>query len=368
MEPEWISLHRDFLAEEVWQRSTFEQKSILINILLMASHKTENIWWQGRWHKLKPGQYATKIKDLAEQAGVTKQNVRTALKHFEKCRFLTLQSTQAECLISVVDWGHYKGANIPTQPHQSPNTMVLKPKKRIARLSLMAAIMLVVAFCGVFLITYPSRGRQIYSNMSDTLVENILVYAHAGHSLVLRTPDVIEIDYTLEMQTYQGNYEELEVEEAEEAPHIYEYLGYEKFPEEIIGLGILTIERIALQLPIAKGVAYDTLRIAPGHVTQTVPIGAVGNAVIAGHRNYSHGSMFNRLGELELGDMIDYQARNGEIMRFEVFEIAVIEPEDQIAFIQPVNESIITLFTCTPIREATHRLIIRARRVLEGEI
>jgi len=73
--------------------------------------------------------------------------------------------------------------------------------------------------------------------------------------------------------------------------------------------------------------------------------------------------MFNRLDELEIGDIVQYQARSGEKMKFEVFEIAIIEPHDQIAFLQPVNDSIITLYTCTPIRTATHRLIVRAQRI-----
>jgi sortase A len=135
------------------------------------------------------------------------------------------------------------------------------------------------------------------------------------------------------------------------------------FPNDIAGIGILTIESIDLRLPVAEGIDETTLRIAPGRVPQTARIGDVGNAVIAGHRNYAFGSMFNRFGEIEFGDLIQYQARNGEMMEFTVFEIAVIEPDDQIAFIQPLNESIITLYTCTPIREATHRLIIRAQRL-----
>ena len=51
----------------------------------------------------------------------------------------------------------------------------------------------------------------------------------------------------------------------------------------------------------------------------------------------------------------------------EVFEITEIEPADQIAFIQPTDESIITLYTCTPIREATHRLLVRAEKIYEEE-
>ena len=138
------------------------------------------------------------------------------------------------------------------------------------------------------------------------------------------------------------------------------------FPSSIVPLGILTIESIDLTLPVMEGVDELELRIAPGHVTQTPQIGEIGNAVIAGHRNFTFGSMFNRLGEVELGDIIEFQTMNGAVTAFEVFEIIVTIPGDQIAFIQPQDEAIITLYTCTPIREATHRLLIRARKIEGG--
>jgi len=125
-------------------------------------------------------------------------------------------------------------------------------------------------------------------------------------------------------------------------------------------LGIVTIDKIDLKLPVVEGTETEQLKIAVGHVSETPIVGEIGNAVIAGHRNYTYGSMFNRLGEVEIGDIIDYAPIDGEPMQFRVFEIAEIEPNDQIAFVQPDDESIITLYTCTPIREATHRLLIRA--------
>jgi len=133
-----------------------------------------------------------------------------------------------------------------------------------------------------------------------------------------------------------------------------------EIPNTVTGIGILTIDKIWLRLPVVEGVSENGLKIAVGHVTQTAVIGNIGNAVIAGHRSYTSGHMFNRLDELEIGDIIGYEAINGETMQFMVFEIAEIYPDDQIAFIQPIDESIITLYTCTPIRVASHRLLVRA--------
>jgi LPXTG-site transpeptidase (sortase) family protein len=142
-----------------------------------------------------------------------------------------------------------------------------------------------------------------------------------------------------------------------------EPLDLSAFPQGIVPLGILTIDSIDLRLPVMEGVDEPELRIAPGRVPETARIGETGNAVIAGHRNFTFGSMFNRLGEVETGDIVQFQRLDGTVMDFEVFEILVIYPKDQIAFIQPQEQAIITLYTCTPTRIATHRLIIRAEKI-----
>jgi len=234
----------------------------------------------------------------------------------------------------------------------------------------LAAVMILTAACGIWVLRYPSRERQAVAYNQEILMLEIFAEISEYSPVHLMYCDVLP--ESIEPPEYDEPEVQDETPDAPEAAECEASYYEEFYPEElpetafpsaIQGTGILTIERINLQLPIAEGVEYDTLRITPGRVPQTAQIGATGNAVIAGHRNYTFGSMFNRLGELETGDIVGFQARNGENMRFEVFEIAVIRPCDQIAFIQPVNDAIITLFTCTPITTATHRLIIRAQRI-----
>jgi len=129
------------------------------------------------------------------------------------------------------------------------------------------------------------------------------------------------------------------------------------------GIGILRIDRIDLRMPVAKGVSKKLLKIAACWLPQTASIGETGNAVIAGHRQYTYGSQFNRLDELEIGDIIGYEGIDGKRLRFAVFEILTLEPGDQQAFSQPTNKSIVTLYTCTPVRIASHRLAVRAVRI-----
>jgi sortase A len=255
------------------------------------------------------------------------------------------------------------------------------------KIIVLAAAAIIAAVCGTWLLAAPMLEQGYVDSVQGEMIEDMMRDIHEAE--IQRLVDITITDGFDFAEGYGGTaYEPTAYDSAGYMPADYEpavcgYTVYEPtayepeptpppafdpipdnaFPNAITGIGILTIESINLRLPIAEGIEYATLRIAPGRVPQTAQIGDIGNAVIAGHRNFAFGSMFNRLGEVAVGDLIGYQARNGELMEFEVFEIAVIEPHDQIAFIQPVSEAIITLYTCTPIREATHRLIIRAQRV-----
>ena len=92
----WLKLHRDLMDKPIWKSSTPEQKTILITLLMMANYY-ENEWeWKGLPFKAKPGQFVTSLQSIARNAGkgISIQNVRTALKRFEKYEFLrTLPKT-----------------------------------------------------------------------------------------------------------------------------------------------------------------------------------------------------------------------------------------------------------------------------------
>ena len=106
----WISLYRCLLDKAIWKHSTPEQKTILVTLLLMANHEEKEWEWCGMQFKAKPGQFITSIEKIQEKAGkgVTRQNVRTALKKFKKYEFLTDESTKTGRLITIVNWGTYQ--------------------------------------------------------------------------------------------------------------------------------------------------------------------------------------------------------------------------------------------------------------------
>lgn len=125
-------------------------------------------------------------------------------------------------------------------------------------------------------------------------------------------------------------------------------------------IGIIKIPKIKVSLPIVEGVKKQNLRVGIGHFPGTAMLGNEGNSALAGHRSYALGKMFNRLNEIVKGDTITIITKKGNYI-YKVYDKFVVLPEDVYVLNKVKNDNIITLVTCTPVRIATHRLIVRAR-------
>lgn len=123
-------------------------------------------------------------------------------------------------------------------------------------------------------------------------------------------------------------------------------------------LAVLSVPAIDLEVAMREGVGSYSLRYSVGHYPKSVMPGETGNCVILGHRNYTYGEFFNRLDELTVGDEITLE-RAGTVYTYLVTETFVVEPGDTYV-LDPTDDATVTLITCTPIRVATHRLIVRA--------
>ncbi|MFQ6583347.1 hypothetical protein [Priestia megaterium] len=106
----WIKVYRDLLEKPIWIESTPEQKTILITILMMVNHHKKEWEWQGKPYRVKEGQVITSLDSIAQKCGkgISVQNVRSAIKRFEKYEFLTNESTNKNRLITVVNWVFYQ--------------------------------------------------------------------------------------------------------------------------------------------------------------------------------------------------------------------------------------------------------------------
>lgn len=127
-------------------------------------------------------------------------------------------------------------------------------------------------------------------------------------------------------------------------------------------IGVLTIEKINLKLPILEGATNQNMKVGVGWLRETTKIGETGNVALAAHRSYTYGRFFNRLDEIVVGDQFMITA-NGTEYHYEVFGKLVVLPTDTSVLKRNNRDKIVTLITCTPIRKATHRLIIQGKLI-----
>lgn len=116
----WVKLYRSLLDKPIWVYSTPEQKVVLITTLGLASYSEKQWEWQGKKFICNPGQFITSSTSLAKRAGVTRQNVRTALKRFQKYEFLTYESTKTGILITLTNWEEYQA-----KPEELTNNLTI---------------------------------------------------------------------------------------------------------------------------------------------------------------------------------------------------------------------------------------------------
>lgn len=87
----------------------------------------------------------------------------------------------------------------------------------------------------------------------------------------------------------------------------------------------------------------------------------IGNYCIAGH-NYNKENMFFDLYKLEIGDMLEITDNTNGTIKYEIYDIYKVKPENTECLSQDTNgKREVTLITCT--QYATYRLIIKAKEV-----
>ncbi|WP_461467085.1 hypothetical protein [Parvimonas micra] len=126
----WIKLHRTLLDKTIWINSTPEQKTILITLLLMANHEPNQWEWKGKKYIVKSGEFITSLEKIVAKCGkgITTQNVRSALKRFEKLQFLTNKSTKQNRLIKIENWSLYQDEE--NQLNKATNKEVTNDQQR----------------------------------------------------------------------------------------------------------------------------------------------------------------------------------------------------------------------------------------------
>ena len=129
-------------------------------------------------------------------------------------------------------------------------------------------------------------------------------------------------------------------------------------------IGVLSIPRMELMVPIYLGASPQHLNNGAAHlIHSSFPVGGLNtNAVIAGHRNMTHGRVFRDIEQLELGDEI-WVANFLQTMVYEVVDIMIVAPHETDALFIQSGRDLVTLVTTHTRRRGNQRYIVVAERV-----
>ena len=145
-----------------------------------------------------------------------------------------------------------------------------------------------------------------------------------------------------------------------------DYKKYNSVLDEPMGImGIVKIPKIGVKLPIYHGSSQDVLAYGAGHLYGTdLPVGGKNrHSVITAHTGLPHATMFDDLIYLKKGDFF-YLDIQGETLRYKVFRISVVEPNDISLLQREKGRDLVTLLTCTPYGVNSQRLLVTGYRVL----
>lgn len=139
-------------------------------------------------------------------------------------------------------------------------------------------------------------------------------------------------------------------------------------------IGVLSIDKIDLRLPIYHGTEEEELLKGVGHVSDTAfPLDTVGTkSVLTGHNGLPGADMlFTRLDEMKVGEYFEIQI--GDVAyKYKITKTIVITPEEAEVYAQQTNfpdqKAEVTLITCTPYGINSHRLLHIGEFVSKGKI
>jgi sortase A len=214
---------------------------------------------------------------------------------------------------------------------------------------------------GISIFFYPTLTDYVQTKSQNQLIEQWEIGSLSINEESNLLPTATRNSLSELNRTFESDTEITRSDTSIKQTQIVEPVKKEKIksiPHNLVG--IIEISKIDLKLPIQKGTSKKVLAESAGHLEGTAYPGHKGNSAIAAHRSRTFGKMFNRLAEIHTGDEIIVETKEGNF-RYVVFEKVIVNPTDLSVLKNHGNEKIITLITCHPLKNPTHRLIIQAR-------
>jgi LPXTG-site transpeptidase (sortase) family protein len=226
-------------------------------------------------------------------------------------------------------------------------------KKNTKKIKLLRAVTIVSIVIGTLLILYP-----IYTNF----------IAGSRETTVLSAWEDQKEEYFEEVESEEEITDETDIDNSDENEEVTLEISGDIAGEVTLDYGDLTVEdffplkmsipKIEVEAIVGEGTDSQSLKKGPGYEAFTPLPGDEGRCTISGHRT-TYGAPFNRIDELENGDLIYLETINDELLTYIVTGMEIIRATD-VWILEGTGKKELLLTTCHPKYSAARRLIIIA--------
>ena len=223
-------------------------------------------------------------------------------------------------------------------------------------------IQFLIIFAGICLIAYPWISNYVYEHAAQSTVSTYDEQVKETNKNQLK--EMLKKAREYNQKLLKANVVLTDPFSGDVTGGLSEKEYYEMLALDNTGvMCTLEVPAIGIDLPVYHGTSDEVLEKGIGHLEGTsLPVGGKSShAVLTGHTGINKAKMFTDLTELKKGDQF-YIHVLGKILAYEVNEINVVLPEDTKKLSIVEGKDYVTLVTCTPYRENTHRLLVRGKR------
>lgn len=129
-------------------------------------------------------------------------------------------------------------------------------------------------------------------------------------------------------------------------------------------MGYIRIPLVDEEIPLYHGVEDKILQVGIGHIMESsLPVGGKStHAVLIGHSGLPSKLLFTHLEELKKGNIF-YIRILDKTLAYRVDNISTVLPDETESLYVVPDKDYVTLITCTPYGQNTHRLLVRGERI-----
>lgn len=239
-------------------------------------------------------------------------------------------------------------------------------------------VMVLLFLCGLVVFLYP-KVTEWYGNYQTEktieVFEESIVQTETEESTKVQTETEIKTEETTpeyerlykDMTEYNDNLYR-QGQKGLKDPFSYENPSFDlkEYGFENNVIGTIEIEKMEVKLPLYLGATAENMKKGGGILGETsMPVGGENtNVVIAAHRGYQGIPMFREIEKLEIGDKVKITTVF-ETLFYEVTECKVILPDQISEILIQDGADMVTLLTCHPYTQNTHRYLVFAKRCEE---